>query len=516
MISPRRRALFLLSLAAFTFDPVAAAIPQASGPKPQGDATTGPLAAAINAAQRQDCAGVFSALEPTLPRLAGRDRNAAQLLRLPCLLSAGRSEEAGSAYREVSAADPADPLVRSIGVVIALSMNDYVTAASRLASLADDAPSTLERMTGAAAQSIVQGLTEQKEFAARGRLFIALARSSWQPIDRPELSEGLANGAIEALIDNGRGVEAADLLPRITAPDLLIGMAEERHYAALWPAIEQRLGEHSGDAIVRYAATRLDAYTSRPDDPLVRRDAVRAFIWLGRLQEAHEVAATVSISGRMNDNAITTVELDAQVLAAQGRLDDAVTRMTPLTALDLNDNPRASSGLIGLGEMLDENGRSEQALAIARTTLAKGATALSPWGANWLKRTEICSLAALGRGAEANRLADRLKDDATSNQGAAIEALLCADRKDEAAKLAVLALGTMEGAGELAAQFQPEGVLPAPARSRLRPLWKALLDRSDVAAAFSRSARILPMRLWPSRAPRATPRVFRPDDVPVT
>ncbi|MET0376620.1 MAG: hypothetical protein ABW128_20500, partial [Rhizorhabdus sp.] len=251
MTPARRFCLPLLASAIVAVQPsIAAQSPTSPPTVPLSDGEFRALVApAIAAAQADDCPRVFAVIDPALSRLAGRNRNAAQLLRLPCLIAAARSDEAQIVYREVVESDPRSPLIRSVGVIVALSAGDYVEAGTRLASLAEDDPAALTRLTGTAVRGITQALTETREFKVRDRLFIALARSDWQPQDRPEMRDGFAVGAIDALVGTPRASEADALLPRITAPEMLAGMAIERHYEPLWPAIESRMGPHTAFAV---------------------------------------------------------------------------------------------------------------------------------------------------------------------------------------------------------------------------------------------------------------------------
>ena len=515
MTPPRRGLRHFLVGAALLASPAFAAPGDTSPAPPMSDAEfRGLIAPALAAAQAGDCPRVRGLLDPALARLSGRNRNAAQLLRIPCLATGGQASEVAAAYRELVASDPKSGLIRSVGVVVALSAGDYVEAGNRLASLADENPAALSRLTGTAARGITQALTEQRAYPVRDRVFIALARADWQPQDRPEMRVILAQGAIDALLTAGRNDEAQLLLPRIDAPEILAGMAMERHYATLWPAIESRLGTNAGSAIDRYASTRLDLFASDPDDAAVRRDAVRSFLLLGRFAEADEIAAPVPVIASMSEADVATVRYDAQALAALGKADQAVGRLRPFTTIDLARAPSAASGLVSLAELLDETGREADALAVSQTALASSG-AFSAWGVGWLKRTQACALSALGRKDEANAIGDALKREVESNPAATIEALLCLGRRDEAAAIAVATLKSAEGAGQLADQFQPQGALWAPGPSRLRGLWGAFRQRADVKAAFEKAARILPETLWPARTPRPIPRVARSDNVPV-
>ena len=130
--------------------------------------------------------------------------------------------------------------------------------------------------------------------------------------------------------------------------------------------------------------------------------------------------------------------------------------------------PAALTAQIGYAEFLDENGRSADALAVARKARDDGGDLLSDIGRRWLDRTEICALSALGRTAEAGQAIERMKSVAEQNRPAAIEALLCAHRDAEASQIALKAFGDAEVAADLLLQFQPPGALWASTPSRLR------------------------------------------------
>lgn len=496
-------------LVALCASPIAAAItpPGALAQPIAPDELREVVRAAIARGQAGDCAGVLRLLDPIVPRLgAGAERNGVQRLRLACLASAGRIPELAAVQRELAVAMPRDAMVRSFGIFIALDEQRITDAAEQLAVMAEDDPASLELISGQSWRGIAQKLNEQAQFALRDRLFVALARADWQPQDRPDMRDALAQGAIEALLSRREVNEAAELLNRVEMPELLYAMATERVYEPLWPAIEARLGPQAAKAVDRFAAARLDDFARTPDDRLAARGAIRSFMLLGRYTDAAEIAERIPVAEGMGEDEVAAVRYHAQALAALGRQREAIERLRAFRTLDLAKTPEATSGLVSLAEMLDEAGRPEEGLAVARDTLARGDDALSDWGKAWLRRTEACSLGALGRTAEAKAAGDALKAAAARNQPAAIEALLCLKRDDEAAAIAVKAFATSEGASMLADQFQPEGAIWAPADSRLRGLWARFLLRPDIKAAFERRARILPRPLWPARTPRPIPR----------
>lgn len=510
---PRRR-LALIAGATLAAVTPAHAIPAKLSPQPVLDPAALHVAVerGFDLGHAGNCAGALGVLDPLLSALPpGADRSAAQLVRLSCLAPAGRAEEIPAVQRELAAALPKNPYVRSMGVLVAASEGKFDVAAEQLADIAQNDPATLAMIPSNSWRGIAQQLTQSDEFSLRDKVVVALARADWQPADRPELRDSLAEGAIGALLADGQTSEAELLLARVTMPELLTEMAVERVYQPLWPTIEARMGPEQGRSADRFAMLRLDAFARAPDDPRALRDAVRAFILLGRYLEANETAASVRIAEGMDEDAVAIVRYDAQALAAAGRRDDALARLRPFTTLDPAKTPDAVAGLIEFAETLDEAGRAQDALGVARDALARGENALSPWGAAWLRRTELCTLATLGRGEEAREIGNLLKAKATDNEAAAVEGLLCARRTDEAAAIAVAALRTVEGADNIADQFQPEGAIWASSGSRLRALWMTLLARPDVKAAFEKRARVLPRSYWPARAPRAIPRPAEAD-----
>jgi tetratricopeptide (TPR) repeat protein len=273
----------------------------------------------------------------------------------------------------------------------------------------------------------------------------------------------------------------------------------ERIYQPIWPDIEARIGPAGGRAIDRFAASRLALLASTPDDAHAVRDGVRSFILLGRYEDAIEQAGSPKIVEGMGEDAVAIALYRAQALTALGKRDDALASLAPFTTLDLNKTPEAVNGVIGLAEMLDESGRAEAALKLADAALAAGSRgALSTYGVRWLERTR-------GRTVEAAKQGDALRAGSADNEAAAVEGLLCLGRKDEAAAIAIHALGSVEGTSTIADQFQPSGAFWAASESRLRALWAPLLARPDVKAAFDKSARILPQSLWPAKEPRPNP-----------
>jgi tetratricopeptide (TPR) repeat protein len=465
------------------------------------------VAAAATRAQAGDCPGALALLDPLAAASApGSDaRVSAQLLRMPCLASAGRSAEVAPVLAELKRTAPANPLVQGYQIFIDTDAGRFADAADGLAALADARSQALTLVPGDLWRAVAQQLTITKDYARRDRTALALAQAEWQPADHPDLAESLAADGVGTLLDRQDIDDARPLLDRVVRPGALWNMAIERRFAALWPDIEARLGPEGGVAADRYALRALAAYADQPTDDVAIRDAVRAFLALGRFDDVVQTAAPVAVTVGMSEDRVEIVLGAAQALAAGGDPAGAVKRLQPFGALDLSHTPDAAMALIALAETLDQASRYDEELTVARSALATKADYYSPFGLAWLRRSETCALSALHRDADAKTSGDALKAATADNDAAAIEGLLCAGRDDEAATIAIAALATSEGTDRVADQFQPGGAIYADAPSRLRNLWVRLLRRADVNAAFDKTARILPKPLWPAKASRAVP-----------
>jgi hypothetical protein len=502
------RLLIGAALAALLALPVQAALPRTplASPKPRivGDAV---IARAATLAQAGDCKAVLGLLDPVVAGQAGAGtptRFAAQLLRLPCLSTVGRSAESPAVLAELKQVSPTNPVVLGYEVFADLDAGRYAQAADNLGAIADSRSKALALMPGDLWQALAQKLTIAGDTQRRDRVALSLALADWDPADQPELSQSVAADGVGALLDQKAEDDARQLLGRIDRPALLWQMAIEHRYAALWPDIEAKIGPAGGRAIDRYARTALDGYAAAPQDPQAQLDAAQAFLVLGRFDDVASVAGATAIAPHMSEQQVSLVLADATALAAAGERDRALDRLRPFARVDFKTNPQAAGALITLAELLDQSGRYDEELAVAQAGAAQSAY-LSPFGLAWLQRNRVCALTGLGRAAEAKAAGDVLKASAKDNQAAAIEGLLCAGRDDEAAAIAIATLATGEGADRLADQFQPDGaLLPHPA-SRLRGLWARLLGRADVRAAFDRAARIMPKPYWPASTPRPLP-----------
>jgi len=481
--------------------------PAVSGPGVSEQELQAAMISAQDAIGRQDCAGVLAALDPLVPRLAETpQRTAIQRFRITCLAAVGRTADLPAVQRELAKAMPRDGLVRAFGALIAADENRFVDAADQISALAASSPDALQILTGTAVRAIAVRLSDEKAFDARGRMLVALAQADWQPADQPDLRASFAEGAIDALVKQGRAAEAEALLDRIEQPESLAEMAVDRNFSKLWPAIESLMGPGSGTAVDQFARSRLAIYGQNDRSDLALRDAANAMLLLHRYQDVVDMTDSVQIATGMSREAVYTTLYRARALTVLGRRSDAAKLLSGFLKIDPTATPEVSTALVSYAEFLDEGGQEEEALQAVRATRQGSVPILSDYGMRWIDRTEVCALSALGRTAEANKALDSLALLASQNEPAVIEAMLCARRDAEAAKLTTKAFANEDVSDNLLQQFQPAASTFAPMPSRLRDLWSAFLARPEIKAAFEQHGRILPRIYWPQAKPREIPR----------
>lgn len=470
------------------------------------------LARATELAAREDCSGALALLDPLVPEVQGQERDAVQGSRLLCLLRVGRLEDGVAAHRELLASAPRNPLVRSYGLLVAAAQGRFAESADQLAQLATDDPKILGGFNSQLWTNLSRALSQSGDYARRDRTGLALARANWQPADGKDVREDLSQDAVRALVAEGKSGEAEPFIADIDQPDTLYEMAMQRRYAALWPAIEARLGDHGARAVDRFAAEKLDQQANAPGDPRVRRDAVQAYLALNRFDDAGALGRQVPIEEGMGEDDYVAASYGVEALVMSGDREGGLARARALAALAGDTAPIAYNARLNLALMLVELGHHGEALDIARAAMRDGAKFYNDFGIAWLRRAEACALQGLGRVEEARTAADSLEGLANVNPAAAIEGMMCVGRNDRAATLAVATLTDPEKADAIIPRMQPAAAKLASVATPIDAMWARLAAMPMVKTAFEKAGRILPRALWPTPGERAVPRLTDASD----
>lgn len=433
-----------------------------------------------------------------------RERGAIERLRGFILAEMGRLPEARAAIEVAVASAPAPPapLLAMLFKLRALT-DDPAAAAETLVLLAASDRGELEGLPTALVGRVRAGLA--KDEARAFDLDFALVTAGWtgEGGDDDTL-DGLRMQVIGGLLARERGDEARAMLGEIVSPNMLLRMGIDRRYAALWSDVEARLGPGARTASAADVARARARFETAPDDLGARRLYAQALNLAAREEEALKVAQAAALEGAaldaLSNQDLWLVALEAQLLAHFGREEEALARYDALAESRLEGRPDLIGPIIARALFAVALDRPEAALAAADYARTHEALA-SPSGRLFIDAARACALAARGEGAAAAGAATALMAEKGENRRAALMALICLDRLDEAAELVVAALQDPQQRTDMLWELQPfliashDGATDLQARAAMR----ALKARADVKAAFEAAGRDLPKAVSPPR-----------------
>ena len=305
--------------------------------------------------------------------------------------------------------------------------------------------------------------------------------------------------AIDGLIAQGRIGEAAARLDRMVDVRNLAGMAVDRRYEALWPALEAALGPGMAKGIARNLGWMQQAFDADPDSHLTRQSYVHQLIWRGSPQKAVALSenilttpGAIAASGRYG---WWLVVANGDALGAAGQPDGGLQRYRQLNAAI-----PAGSG-VRIDTMIDEaafasrNGLSADALeSVAR---ARRLEDISPYGEGHLLQAKACALHRLGRDTEAAPVIAKIEAAPQNNRGASLDAMLCVGHFEPAEALVLAVLADPERRTDMLLRLQ--GIELQKHDKALAAPMATLAARPAVAAAIARHGRTLPAALRPGR-----------------
>ena len=327
----------------------------------------------------------------------------------------------------------------------------------------------------------------------------ALVLAGWSPEDSIDSLDVVRLDAIAGLLRRDRREEAAELLAAVSKPEVLMSVAIDRRYEPLWPAAEAKLGAKGEKAAQGWLALAKAAFEAKPESLPRRADYIDALDDVGQREEGLKignVATTPEELAKLAESDIWMVSMHARLLGDTGRPDEGWARYAALNALDTRRQPFLLNSMINqalYGLSID---RLEDALAAAVIAEAN-ATMASDFGKAYIVQAKACALSRLGRGDEAARIAAPLIDKPATNEAAYLTTMLCLGRDADAGAAAVRMLGADSSRGTLLQELQAFMIAPTKLRQDawMRARMTALRKRPEVAAAFARAGRDLPVGL---------------------
>ena len=419
------------------------------------------------------------------------------LARLERLPDARAAIEAGVANLDA----PSMLLLRQLFILRALS-GDTNAAADTLQLIAASDPKALNPLPSELVSDVLRAI--RTDDARAFELEYALVAADWQPADATlaEL-DWLRLRLITGLAKRGRIDDARAILAAVLNPVVLVRIGIDRRFAALWPAVEARLGPGADIADAAYVARAKAIFDTAPKSLVARMGYAEALNVASREPEAAviaDVAKTPAELAALNNREVWIVNLHAALLGDAGKIDAALARYAALNA----SPPAGRTALIGtiinqalFAESVD---RPKDALAAADVADSP-AVATNQFGKLFIAQARACAMQQLGKPQEALGFAAPLISKPDGNDDAYLAAMICLGRTDAAAAAIVRRLGEPDNRAEMLFTLQPFLIADRPVvrDARQRAGLRALKARPDVKAAFLKAGRDLPARVAPPR-----------------
>lgn len=433
------------------------------------------------------------------------EHGGAALLRGTALYVLGRVAEGDAAFDAAERLLPDEPHIAEVRFSLTCAIGDLPRATAALDHLLSAFPDVARGESTDLIFRFLHALRQTGKADEADRLTVALARIGYGGDDvatRDEMAKSAATIALKA----GDSDTARTLATRVTAPGTLIALLTDRRFEALWDPIAAQAGPHLeraralavADAERNFAATP----TMAARRALIAIDRqTRRYAQADRLgaevgADAASLAALDEVGGWVvNDHALT--------LHSLGRRDGAEARFAALLALPIAERPWLISMLINRLELLVRDKRYAEALPHLDAADRAAASYGSGYARQLLRRLRVCTLAGLGRKAEAEAALTDTLSHAADAPGPTIDALLCTGRDDEAATRLAALLADDEHREDAIDAVQPPDTRVEEDPSLWTEGYTRIASRPVVAAALAKVGRVLPEALRPPPGPSA-------------
>ena len=432
------------------------------------------------------------------------ERGQIESLRSFALARLNRIPEAHKAIEAGIAATPSPSplLLRQLFLLRAFD-GDVPGAAATLQLFAASYPKLLSEVPTEVVTDVMRAIRKDKVKAFE--LDYSMVVAGWSPADATLADiDWLRLRLVTGLATQGRLDDARPIIDQVLSPVVLVRIGIDRRFQPLWPEIEKRLGPGADIADAAYVAAAKARFDKAPKSLIARLGYAEALNIASREPEAlvvSDVAKTADELAALNDREIWIVNLNAMLLADTGRIDAALARLAALNATPMEGRAGLVGTIINEALLAESVDRPQVALAAADAAQAKAADAASGFGKLYLAEVRACSLAQLGRAADAAKAAAPLIAAPTENDDAYLAAMICLGRMDAAATAIVRRLGDTDDRAEMLFQLQPFLIADRQKlrEQRQRAGMRALKARPDVKAAFLKAGRDLPAAVAPPR-----------------
>lgn len=450
-----------------------------------GDALAKAVALA-KTGKSDDADAAFTKLlaSPGFDGLSAPQRHAALLVAGAVAMDKGDNPRALDLLKRACGTEQAGAPDWKLRVYAAQRAQDFVDAGYALATLARRWPETLKSIDFRVIGHVLHGLPDAG--TSRYELLSALqdARYSRQTIDLTRWWRDLALLQLE----RGDSDKARATTAQVTDPYSLISMRADNRFAT----VRQYLPDINTDVAQQIRAMR-GVIAGKPDELEPVLQLGELLLTSSRFDEALQLMDGViaTVNGPKGPKAYVDYDtmyawiLDtrSRALLCLGRWDEAVAQLLSATHLPEVQGDNVSQ-VINLADLYNDLGRPRDARAALS---ALRSTDMSPIGRMQETIELIASADELGDQAEVERQLAYARDHRDDSPAGYEQALISANRLDEAARVLIGRLQDPSERIDALMQVQDYKAYPLPSRAqKIRLRWQSVVQRPDVRAAIDR------------------------------
>ena len=431
------------------------------------------------------------------------ERGQIEGMRSFALARLNRVPEAHKAIEASFANSPAPSmlLLRQLFLLRAFD-GDPNGAADTIQLIAASEPKGLNQLPTEVVTDVMRAI--RKDDARSFDVDYSLVTAGWQPTEATIADiDWIRLRLITALVKRDRLDDARPVFDAVLNPVILVRIGIDRRFAALWPAVEKRLGPGADIADAAYVGAAKARFDAAPKSLIARLGYAEALNIASREPEAMaiaDVAKTRDELAALTDREVWLVNLHAALLGDAGRIDEAMARYAALNATPINGRTSIIGTILNQAMFAESVDRPKDALAAADYAEASPAGG-NDFGKLYIAQVRACSLKQLGRNADAIAAAAPLIAKPQDNDEAYVGAMICLGRMDAAAAAIVRRLGDADDRTEMLFELQPFLIADRAVLrdARQRAGLRTLKARADVKAAYVKAGRDLPAAVAPPR-----------------
>lgn len=300
---------------------------------------------------------------------------------------------------------------------------------------------------------------------------------------------------LELLLESGDVEEAAVVAGEISTAAPWISIAVDRQYEPLWNSEFLDMESILADLADKNVGVAMDWAMVDPESLSTMRALIEALHHSGQLAAAENLVTTagsnLELYNGSREDWYWFMNEAAYLFEDLNQFERANRIMQSLANIKPEDDGDIVNQIINFGAMLVRQGDPERALEIL--SIVDGNEYVSDYGQGWIDASAACAYVIMADEAAASTAAANLVEHADQNYAAAMETLLCLNRIEEAAELAITRLRdkkTRTGMLEAFANYRQSANEP-PYEKELFDRLRSVRDRPEVLAEISKHGRIV-------------------------